>query len=155
MDIVEIFQFCAGALFAAFFAFTKCFGRIEKDVQFLWKISQASGDTRVFSCSKPFLIRRKDPGVFFGFSQCLKRNWDSGIFLKLLRFPKAVPTAPQKIAVRLALSARPISQPRKVLVVGDRRIENAFEPGPHFLDLAGLNTSHLTPPDLRCQFLLT
>ena len=47
--------------------------------QSLGKRLEAFEDARVFSCSKPFLIRRKDPGVFFSGSQCLKRDWDSGV----------------------------------------------------------------------------
>ncbi len=47
--------------------------------QSLGKRLEAFEDARAFSCSKPFSIRRKDPGVFFSGSQCLKRDWDSGM----------------------------------------------------------------------------
>lgn len=47
--------------------------------QSLWKRLEASEDIRVFSCSKPFFIRRKDPDAFFGGFQCLRRDWDSGV----------------------------------------------------------------------------
>ena len=40
--------------------------------------------------------------------------------------------------------AETISQPRKGLAVGDRRIENGFEPRPHCLVLAGLSKTFLS-----------
>ena len=38
-----------------------------------WKPLKTPGS---FLAQNRFLIRRKDPGVFFGGSQCLKRDWD-------------------------------------------------------------------------------
>ena len=49
-------------------------GGWEGNGQSLIKVMKASGDARVFSCSKPFSIRRKDPGVFFAFSPVLEEG---------------------------------------------------------------------------------
>lgn len=51
----------------------------------------------------------------------------------------------------LALRTKTISQPCKGLAVGDRRIENGFEPRPHCLVLAGLNTVCRESPE-NCLF---
>ena len=143
-----------------------------------WKVLQASEDTGVFSCSKPFFHSPKRPlcllRCFVGF----RGDWDSGLYIvQFLQScsggsSKSAPAHPvfvypapvclllilqcalnvyfrsSEAAVShiwLALrGAETISQPRKGLAVGDRRIENGFEPRPHCLVLAGLSKTFLS-----------
>ena len=148
-----------------------------------WKVLQASEDTGVFSCSKPFFHSPKRPLCLLRRFVGFQGDWDSGLYIvKFLQScsggsSKSAPAHPvfvypapvclllilqcalnvyfrsSEAAVShiwLALrGAETISQPRKGLAVGDRRIENGFEPSPHFLVLMGLNITILPPVLLR------
>ena len=116
-----------------------------------------------FLAQNPFSFAEKTPvssSVFCRFSRGLGfRSLHSSISAKLFRRLLKIRPCPSGLCLSCALNvyfrsseaavshiwlalrgAETISQPRKGLAVGNRRIENGFEPRPHCLVLAGLNT---------------